>query len=441
MLLEKDLQHIWHPCSQMKDYETFQPIPIHKAKGSYLYTEDDKPIIDAISSWWCKSLGHNHPALKQALLEQIEKFEHVILANTTNETIVELSELLAGLLPGLSKSLFASDGSCAVEMALKMSLHSRQITGEPQRSKFISLSNSYHGETAGAMSVSDLGIYKAPYSHMLFDAHFITDIPYVRGINDPLWSDCSSVWPAIEQQLLAVANQATAIIVEPIVQAAAGMKCYSQDFLKRLAQFAKKHNIHLIADEIMTGFGRTGKMLACEHANIIPDFLCIAKGLTSGWLPLSCLVTTDKIYDLFYDHYGTGKDFLHSHTQTGNALAASVAIATIKILKEERIPARAEILHETMRANLQHIADKTGKLTNIRGIGAIVAADLICDDSQSRLGYQVYQQAVKRGALLRPLGNTIYWLPPLNISLDTLTELSQITLEAIEATYENIVKY
>ena len=296
------------------------------AYQSHLHLHDGRKIIDAISSWWCKSLGHQHPRLKRALLAQVEKFEHVILANTTNETIVHLTEKLAQLMPSLNKVMYASDGSCAVEMAMKMSLHARQIEGKHQRKLFIALENGYHGETAGALSVSDLGLYRAPYQDMLFDTKLILSLPYVTGAHDPLWSDCESHWEKIENQLKPFAESATAVILEPIMQGAAGMKIYSQDFLKRLRHWTHEHGIHLIADEIMTGIGRTGKMLACEHANIEPDFICLSKGLTSGWLPLSAMLTRSAIYDLFYDDYASGKSFLHSHTHSGNVLAASVAI-------------------------------------------------------------------------------------------------------------------
>jgi adenosylmethionine-8-amino-7-oxononanoate aminotransferase len=416
----------------MKDYELFKPLVVESASGSTIQLRGGKTLIDAISSWWCKSLGHGHPRLKQALYNQIEKFEHVILANTTNETIVKLSEQLATLTPTLNKVLYASDGSCAVEAAMKMSLHSRAINGEPQRDKFISLSNGYHGETAAAMSISDLGIYKAPYHNLLFDCHFIENIPYVTGIDDPLWQDCSSIWPTIEAALSEYCDNATALIVEPIVQGAGNMRIYSADLLRRLRQWSRTHTIHLIADEIMTGIGRTGKMLACEHAGIVADFVCLSKGLTGGWLPLSAVLTSDAIYQCFYDDYERGKTFLHSHTHSGNALAASVAVEVLTLFDEQPLCQQASELGKVMLQAMQQIADSTGRLQNVRGIGAMVAAELICDQPTRRLGYEVYQQAVKLGALLRPLGNTLYWLPPLTTTTTTIDALKQITQQAIE---------
>ena len=428
-LQEKSLKHIWYPCSQMKDYEEFRPLVIKAAKGSYIELTDGKKLLDAISSWWCKSLGHNHPRLKKAIIGQIEKFEHVILANTTHELIVNLSQELTTLMPKLSKVFYAGDGSCAIEIAMKMSLHSRYINGDVKRNRFITLKDSYHGETIGALSVSDIGLYKAPYNTMLFQPYIIDMIPYVHSIYDPLWNDCSEKWDMLEKSLETYIDSTTALIVEPIVQGAGGMKIYSKDFLNRLAKWAKKHNIHLIADEIMTGIGRTGKMLACQHAEIIPDFICLAKGLTSGWMPFSAVLTTDDIYNKFYDDFSSGKAFLHSHTYSGNALGVAVALETLNIIKEERLHTRD--INQIMLKNMCEIKDKTGRLKNVRGIGGIVAADLITNDKTPRLGYLIYQAAIKAGILLRPLGNTIYWLPPLNITDEEIEELKNKTMQVL----------
>lgn len=428
-LQEKSLKHIWYPCSQMKDYEEFRPLVIKAAKGSYIELTDGKKLLDAISSWWCKSLGHNHPRLKKAIIDQIEKFEHVILANTTHELIVNLSQELTTLMPKLSKVFYAGDGSCAIEIAMKMSLHSRYINGDVKRNRFITLKDSYHGETIGALSVSDIGLYKAPYNTMLFQPYIIDMIPYVHSIYDPLWNDCSEKWDMLEKSLETYIDSTTALIVEPIVQGAGGMKIYSKDFLNRLAKWAKKHNIHLIADEIMTGIGRTGKMLACQHAEIIPDFICLAKGLTSGWMPFSAVLTTDDIYNKFYDDFSSGKAFLHSHTYSGNALGVAVALETLNIIKEERLHTRD--INQILLKNMCEIKDKTGRLKNVRGIGGIVAADLITNNKTPRLGYLIYQAAIKAGILLKPLGNTIYWLPPLNITDEEIEELKNKTMHVL----------
>lgn len=428
-LASRDLRHIWHPCTQMKDHETLPLLEVAAASGCYLELTDGRKIIDAISSWWCKTLGHQHPRIKRAVQTQLEKFEHVMLAGTTNEIITILSEKLSALMPGLNKVLYAGDGSCAVEMALKLSLHAQQLSGARQRNQFIALKNAYHGETAGAMSVSDLGIYRDPYQSMLFDVEYLT-VPYVNSTSESRWQNCEEEWRQVSAQLERAADTTAAIIVEPVVQGAAGMRVYSADFLRRLRQWTSELGIHLIADEIMTGLGRTGKMLACEHADIVPDFFCLSKGLTSGWLPLSVTLTRQSIFDLFYDDYAAGKSFLHSHTYSGNALAASAAVATLAEIEESNIVSAAENLGVQMRKAMQQIADETMLLQNVRGIGAIVAADLVVSN-QYRAGFQVYQAAMQRGALLRPLGNTIYWLPPLIMQEEELSQLAMITLVSL----------
>ncbi|MBV9576641.1 MAG: aminotransferase class III-fold pyridoxal phosphate-dependent enzyme, partial [Gammaproteobacteria bacterium] len=341
------------------------------------------------------------------------------------------SEKLAQLMPPLSKVFYASDGACAVEIALKMSLHARYIQGDRERHQFVALQNAYHGDTVGAVSVSDIGLYRHPYEPLLFPCHFISP-PYVSGRTDTAWMDCHAQWNIIENELQSMSKKISAIIVEPIVQGAGGMKIYSQDFLRRLRAWTHQHNIHLIVDEIMTGIGRTGKMFACEHANIQPDFLCLSKGLTSGWLPLSTVLTHSAIYDVFYSD-GMQNAFLHSHTYSGNALAASVALETLNIIEEEQLCDRANFLEKLMLTHMQTIAANTNKLFNVRAMGAIVAADLACEDPNSRIGFAIYQEAIRRGVFLRPLGNTIYWLPPLNVKVNTLNQLKERTEQAIMA--------
>lgn len=432
LLIQQDLKHVWHPCSQMKDFEQNPPLVVQHAKDSYLYT-DKGPVIDAISSWWCKSLGHGFPAVIGAIKEQLSRFEHVIGANTTHPLIVELAEQLAEM-SGLQHVFFASDGSSAVEIAMKLALHASLLQGTPDRNQFISLKNSYHGETLATLSVSDLGLYKKPFAGFGVQCHFLQQVPYVANDKDPLWFTCDPEWSFIQAELEAAKENVCAIIIEPIVQGAGGMHCYSADFLRKLAAWAKSNNIYLIADEIMTGLGRTGKWLACDHAGITPDLICLSKGLTSGALPLSCVLIDNPIYNLFYHDAADGKSFLHSHTYSGNPLAVSAALATIKVMRTEGINQQAENLGVCMRHYFSDIATQTGKITNVRSIGAIVAGDL-AGPAHARIGYQLQQEALRRGALLRPLGNTLYWLPPLTTDQDTIEKLADITLNSIKAVY------
>lgn len=431
-LITKDLNHVWHPCAQMKDFESFPPLIIQKAQGCYLYT-DQGPLIDAISSWWCKSLGHSHPEVIAAIKKQMLHFEHVISANTTHPALVELAEELAQL-TGKQHIFFASDGACAVEIAMKLAIHSNQIKGRTQKNQFIALKNGYHGETLGAMSVSDLGIYKAPYEGFGVSCHFIEDIPYVTGKTDPLWHNCEEHWNKVKPFLDHVAEQVCAIILEPVVQGAGGMLCYSADFLKRIRLWALSKDILLIADEIMTGIGRTGDWLACNHADIQADIVCLSKGLTSGTIPFSCVMIDHAIYEVFYDDYSTGKSFLHSHTYSGNAVAISAALATIKVIKNERILNHVSGISDYMIGQMQRVAEQSGQLKHVRGIGALVAADLNPVGSY-RIGNEVYEQALQLGALIRPMGTTLYWMPPLNADKEIIGKIAEITLNSIEAAY------
>jgi adenosylmethionine-8-amino-7-oxononanoate aminotransferase len=431
-LIQSDLQHIWHPCSQMKDFELYPPLVVKQARGSYLDT-DKGLIIDAISSWWCKSLGHGHPAIIAAMKQQLDRFEHVITANTTHPSLAMLGERLAEI-SHKQHVFFASDGSSAVEIALKLSLHAHQLQGRANRCEFIALSNSYHGETFATLSISDLGLYKKPYRHFGLTCHFIDTLPYVTGITDPLWHDAEASWQKTVTYLEKIKHNVSAIIVEPLLQGAGGMRCYSAYFLQQLASWAKNNTIYLIADEIMTGFGRTGAWFACHHANIDPDLICLSKGLTSGAMPLSCVLIDHSIYQLFYHDYSENKSFLHSHTYSGNALAVSAALATIEVMTNENINQKVDILGKLMLQQFTDIATSTGKLTNIRALGAMVAGDLV-DNNSPRLGYQFCQAALINGALMRPLGNTVYWLPPLNTDELTILRLADITYKTIEEIY------
>ncbi|WP_454780838.1 adenosylmethionine--8-amino-7-oxononanoate transaminase [Legionella sp. WA2022007384] len=431
-LISRDLKHFWHPCTQMKDFETCPPLFIEKADGSYLYTNKG-PLIDAISSWWCKSLGHGHPAVIAAIKDQMNRFEHVITANTTHPQLVELAEELSQITKK-QHVFFASDGASAVEIAMKLAIHANQIKGYEDRNQFVALKNGYHGETLGTMSISDLGLYKAPYDSFGLTCHYIENIPYISGQKDSLWDNCDTYWPVVEKELEAISNKVCAIVVEPLVQGAGGMLCYSPDFLKKLSAWAKSKNIYLIADEIMTGMGRTGKWLASHHADVEPDLICLSKGLTSGSIPLSCVMIDSSIFDLFYADYGSGKSFLHSHTYSGNPLAVSAALATIRVMHEEKIIEQAQKLGEYMFASLSEVAQLSGKLSNVRGIGSVVAADLE-DTELHRIGNKVYQEALNRGALIRPIGKTLYWLPPLNTNHEVIGKLAEITLHSIKGAY------
>jgi adenosylmethionine-8-amino-7-oxononanoate aminotransferase len=433
--IARDLALVWHPCSQMKDYEAFPPVEVAGAEGSHLLLRDGSRLIDANSSWWCKTLGHGHPRLREALRRQADRFEHVISANTSNETLVELSARLAALCPPLGHAFYAGDGSSAVEIALKLSLHAQRIQGRPERTRFIALSNGYHGESGLSLAVSDLGLYREPYAAVLPEPFILGGLPYVSSPDDPLWNDCGALWSALEAALEPMAATSAALIVEPVLQGAGGMRVYSPDLLRRLRAWTARHGVHLVADEILTGFWRTGAPLAVHHAGIVPDVLCLSKGLTAGWMPFSAALVHPDLYALFYADYGRGRDFLHSNTYSGNALGAAVALEALRIYSEPGFGEQVAGLSRRMAKLWGEVVAATGALENPRAVGAMVAADLRLPGNlkDTRAGFAVFREAVARGALLRPLGNTLYWLPPLNTEDGTLDRLAEITAASIRA--------
>jgi len=434
-LIARDVAHLWHPCTQMKDFERDPPLIVFEAKDSYLFT-DRGPIIDATASWWCKSLGHGHPAITAAMKDQLTRFDHIIGANTVNPMLVELCEELSQL-SGLQHVFFASDGSSAVEIAMKLALQSAILKGQPHRNQFIALQSGYHGETLATSSVSNVCEYKSDRNDSGIICHFLQHIPYVTHTDDPLWTNSAAEWLLAEKELNTYKENACALILEPLIQGSGGMRLYSRDFLKRLERWASQNNIYLIADEIMTGMGRTGEWLACHHAGIKPSMICLSKGLTAGTVPMSCVLIEHEIYELFYRDYHQGISFLHSNTFSGNALGVSAALATIKTIRSENILQQTKELETSMLGHFLDIAQRTKKIQNVRAFGGLVAGELIGPHHQ-RIGYQVQQEAMGLGALFRPLGNTLYWLPPLNIKQETIEKLAEITLNSIENVYARL---
>ena len=472
-LQRRDHAVVWHPCSQMKDYEAFPPLEIKAAKGCQIELADGRKLYDAISSWWCKSLGHSHPALNAALSAQAEHFEHVIGANTTSEALVRLCERLTALCnesggtgigdlgseqnhqiptearapnpeprtPHFGKCFFADNGSTGVEVALKMALQAQHQRGQTQRTKLAALSNGYHGETAGAMSVSDLDLYQSPHGSMMFEVAKVTGLPYRVGPDDPAWMDASAEWPEIEKQLDAQADVLAAIIYEPVLQAAGGMSIYSPDLLRRLRQWADTNGVYLVADEIAAGLGRCGGWLASHLANgaeALPDFAVVSKGLTAGYLPMSVVLATDPVYDLFYDDYFSGKAFMHSNTYAGSALGVAVAHAAFDVYEQSDILGYVAETGPLLRQKLHQLAVDRPGLRNVRGVGMTAAVDLFKPDGTAfdphhRTGYRVYQEAVKRGALLRPLGDVMYLFPPLNVTEPEIHAMGEILGDSIDA--------
>jgi adenosylmethionine-8-amino-7-oxononanoate aminotransferase len=438
-LAARDLRVLWHPCTQMRDHEELPPIPIKRGQGVWLEDYDGRRYLDAISSWWVNLFGHANPRINAALTAQLQQLEHVILAGFTHEPAVRLAERLVELAPtGLSRCFYADSGSAAVEIALKMSFHYWQNVGRPRKTRFIHLTNSYHGETLGALAVGDVALYKNTYGPLLLTAHAVAAPDcYTRAAGENCAQASVRAFEAMREALVRHADETCAVIVEPLVQCAGGMRMYDAAYLALLRQACDEHGVHLIADEVAVGFGRTGSMFACEQANIRPDFLCVGKGLTGGYLPLSACLTTDTVYQAFYADYAAGKAFLHSHSYTGNALACSAALATLDIFADDDIIRRNRSLSAAMAHAFAPLRDHP-HVAEVRQTGMILAIEMVRDKAtrtpyawQERRGRRVYRHALASGALLRPLGDVTYLMPPYVISEEEIAWLAGVTADGI----------
>lgn len=422
---ERDLKYIWHPCSQMKDYEDYPPIVIDRGRGVYLYDENGREYIDIVSSWWCNLLGHCNPTINEAMKAQLDKLEHVIFADFTHKTAVELCELLMKIIPkGLAKFNFSDNGSASVECALKMAFQYQYQCGHPERTRFMCLSDGYHGETIGALSVGALDLYAKIYKPMLMETIQI-EAPDCYRCKYGKCRDCCSCecFVRAEEAFAEHGSETCAVIVEPLLQGSAGMRIYPPLYLKKLRELCDRYGILFIADEIATGFGRTGKMFACDHAGVTPDIMCVSKGLTGGYMPMSITITTNEIYDAFYADYSSGRAFMHSHTYSGNPLGCSAAIAVQGILQNTPVLEDAQRRAVYLHNKLTETFGDNPHVGEIRHIGLINAIELVEDrkskkgfDSSLRMGYQIYRKALTKGLLLRPLGNVLYFNPPLIIN-------------------------
>lgn len=421
-LSNRDISVLWHPCTQMKDHETFPIIPIARGAGIYLYDFDGNQYIDAISSWWVNLFGHANPYINSKVKEQLDTLEHVILAGFTHEGIVRLSERLVALAPeGLRRCFYADNGSSAIEVALKMSYHAHKNNGA-NKGLFVSLSNSYHGETLGALSIGDVALYKETYEPLL-----------IRSIQTPVPNNntieaAQKAIEAYEQLLQERSDEIAALIVEPLVQGAGGMVMYHPYFLTKAKELSEQYGVHFIADEIMVGFGRTGTLFACEQAGITPDFLILSKGLTGGYLPLSVVLTTEAIYNTFYCDYDPYRSFLHSHSYTGNALACAAANATLDIFESQNVIESNKVLSQAIGEELLRFEHRR-EVKEIRQCGMIGVIELHEFDSSKRMGVQIHRHCLGLGVLIRPLGNVIYVMPPYII---TVSELRSV-FNAIES--------
>lgn len=419
-LAARDLAVVWHPCTQMRDHESLPMIPIRRASGVWLEDHDGRRYLDAISSWWVNLFGHANPRINARLAEQAGRLEHVLLAGFTHEPAIELAERLVQIAPrGLTRCFYADNGSAAVEVALKMSFHYWRNAGRPEKKRFITLSNSYHGETLGALAVGNVELYKEIYRPLLMD---VITVPspdcYERERGESWEAHSRRKFAPMAEALERHAREVAAVIVEPLVQCAGDMRMYHPVYLSLLREHCDRHGVLLIADEIAVGFGRTGTMFACEQAGIRPDILCLSKGLTGGYLPLSAVLTTEAIYQAFYDEYTRLTAFLHSHSYTGNALACTAALASLDIFASDNVIERNRTLARVMRDAAAGIAEHP-HVGEVRQHGMIVAIEMVREkrtrapfDWRERRGLRVYRHALERGVLLRPVGPVVYFMPP-----------------------------
>jgi adenosylmethionine-8-amino-7-oxononanoate aminotransferase len=435
----RDLAHVWHPCTQMKDHETVPMIPLRGGSGVWLEDFAGKRYLDGISSWWVNLFGHSNARINSALHEQIEKLEHAIFAGFTHEPAVKLAEELTRIAPaGLNRCFFADNGSAAIEVAVKMSFHFWRNSGNTRKTRFITLANSYHGETLGALAVGNVDLYKSIYRPLLMD---VITVPspdaFVREAGVSPAEHAQLMFRHMDAALAQHHAEVAAVIVEPLVQCAGGMRMYDPIYLELLRRACDRYGVHLIADEIAVGFGRTGTMFACEQAGIRPDYLCLSKGLTGGYLPLSVVLTTDAIYAAFYDEYVKLNAFLHSHSYTGNPLACAAANATLAIFREEPVLERNLHTAAHMASSVEHLRDHTN-VAEIRRRGMILAIELVKDRAtrtafpwEERRGLRIYRHALEQGVLMRPLGTTIYFMPPYVIEADEIELLARVATEGV----------
>ena len=435
-LVDRSLAAVWHPCTQMKQHESFPLVAITKGQGAWLYDENGNAILDAISSWWTNLFGHSNPSINQAITEQLEKIEHVMLAGFTHPPVVELSEKLSALTDhNLGHVFYASDGASAVEIALKMSHHYWQLNGKSQKKKFVCLENGYHGETLGALAVTDVAIFREAYGSLLQDV-FTAPSPDVRKAKTGESAEDVARQAAKQlEELFAREHQnISAIIVEPLVQCAGQMAMHSPEYLRLVRELCNRYEVHLIADEIAVGCGRSGKFFACEHAGIWPDFLTLSKGISGGYLPLSLCLTTDKIYQAFYGDQ-TSQGFLHSHSYTGNPLACAAALTCLKIFENDNVLEK-NIERSKDLANAFSWAKSDSRIEHWRQQGMILAFDIRneCIKDPKSFARTMFANSLNMGVLIRPIGNTIYVMPPYILSSAETMQLGEAVKSALEKT-------
>ena len=436
---QRSLKSVWHPCTQMQHHEHMPLIPVSHGRGAWLYDFDGKRYLDGISSWWVNLFGHCNPTINQALKDQLDQLEHAMLAGFTHEPVVRLSEQLSALTGGvLGHTFYASDGASATEIALKMSLHFWRNQGQSEKQEFVCVKGSYHGETVGALAVTDVSLFRDAYGPMLQKAHVIASPDFRLAQAGESAQDCARRAAADFERLLQErSGKIAAIIIEPLVQCATGMAMHDPEYLRLLRALCDQHQVHLIADEIAVGCGRSGRFFACEHAGIWPDFLCLSKGISGGYLPLSLVMTREEIYQGFYDA-DIRRAFLHSHSYTGNALACRAALATLAIFSEENIIEKNRLQAQKMAQALAPFQDHSDTQF-FRQQGMILAVDAkLPEAAMSQFSRRFFTLAQQQELLLRPIGNTVYWMPPYILDDSEIAHMANTSLRVFEEVMSEI---
>jgi adenosylmethionine-8-amino-7-oxononanoate aminotransferase len=421
---------VWHPCTQMKHHEQTPLVPIARGRGAWLYDFDGSRYLDAVSSWWVNLFGHAHPRINAAIVEQLDALPHAMLAGFTHRPAVELAERLSALAPtGLSHAFYASDGASATEIALKMSFHYWRQCGAGGKTHYARLRGGYHGETVGALGVTDVALFRDAYGPLLRSQPVL---PSPARAPDDARTPAQAVddaLAALEAFLAEHAATTAALIVEPLVQGAGGMAMYDARYLRGARELTRRHGVHLIADEIMTGFGRTGTMFACEQAAITPDLMCLSKGITGGYLPLSCVLATDRIYDAFYAD-DVARGFLHSHSYTGNALACRAALAVLDIFRDDDVVAVNRARASRWR-NMSLPLSSHPRVRDLRQCGMIVAFEV--PSARPDFARAFATAALQHELVLRPIGKTVYFMPPYVVTDDEFALIVERTLAILDA--------
>lgn len=439
-MIERDLRVVWHPCTQMKEHPDAMPLlAVMRGEGALLHTKDHGSVVDAVSSWWTNLFGHAHPVIAEAIAKQAHTLPHVMFAGCTHQPGIRLAEALVDKTPNtLTRVFYTDNGSSAIEAALKMSMHSHKNRGQ-QRHRFIALQHGYHGETIGALSVTDVPLYRKTYEPLLLEPIFVRSPAPDLAVNESRDEACALAIKGLEDTLAKHGQHITAMVLEPMLQCAGGMLMYDAAYLSAARRLCDTHGVHLIADEIASGFYRTGTLFASEHADMAPDIMCLSKGLTAGSLPLAAVLASDAIYDSFLDDR-RDRAFLHSHSYSGNPTACAAAVACLQLLDQ---PDTQRMIHDLSKklSQASETFQSHPNVREVRQIGCVVAIELTAKPntatpwpSHEKRGLNGYKAALKHGALLRPLGETFYWMPPYVLSdeqLDTMVMAQKAAIDAV----------